>query len=90
MGAVAAVGPARAGAAAGGGEGNGEASGGGGGGGGSPGGGAYSFAPPGLIPSGRLTVRATQLAFRARQHRKKAVKVIEAAYGEWRYDEDHG
>lgn len=30
-------------------------------------------------------IRAAQAKFRARQHRKKAVRVIETAYGEWKY-----
>lgn len=30
-------------------------------------------------------IRSTQAKFRARQHRKKAVRVIETAYGEWKF-----
>ena len=39
----------------------------------------------GAAPEQLQLIRATQAAFRARQHRKKAVRVIEQAYGDWKF-----
>mmetsp|Transcript_40434 Transcript_40434/g.106642 ORF Transcript_40434/g.106642 Transcript_40434/m.106642 type:complete len:388 (+) Transcript_40434:372-1535(+) len=44
-----------------------------------------SAAAQGAPPEQLSLIRATQAKFRARQHRKKAVRVIEAAYGEWKF-----
>ena len=37
------------------------------------------------LPGYASLIRAAQVAFRARQHRKKAVRIIEAAWSEWRF-----
>ena len=43
------------------------------------------YAPITARPGYASLIRAAQVAFRARQHRKKAVRIIEAAWSEWRF-----
>jgi hypothetical protein len=43
------------------------------------------YAPSTARPGYASLIRAAQVAFRARQHRKKAVRIIEAAWSEWRF-----
>ncbi|KAL1523624.1 hypothetical protein AB1Y20_018560 [Prymnesium parvum] len=40
---------------------------------------------PAAAPDQLHLIRSTQAKFRARQHRKKAVRVIETAYGDWKF-----
>ena len=45
----------------------------------------HGYAPSTARPGYASLIRAAQVAFRARQHRKKAVRIIEAAWSEWRF-----
>jgi hypothetical protein len=48
------------------------------------------YAPSTARPGYASLIRAAQVAFRARQHRKKAVRIIEAAWSEWRFHSELG